>query len=80
MAPSRNRAVIPGCVGGGPVVCFGTGSLGPATGKLVAGGITEQTVRVLENVKAVMAEADCVCTMLDRRISIPGGIEWRGGW
>ena len=32
-------------------------ALDPATGQLVAGGITEQTVRVLENVKAVLAEA-----------------------
>ena len=32
-------------------------ALDPATGQLVSGGITEQTVRVLENVKAVLAEA-----------------------
>lgn len=32
-------------------------ALDPATGQLVAGGITEQTVRALENVKAVLAEA-----------------------
>src|ERR1700734_1978447 len=32
-------------------------ALDPATGQLVAGGITEQTVRVLENVKAVLAKA-----------------------
>ena len=31
--------------------------LDPATGQMVSGGITEQTVRVLENVKAVLAEA-----------------------
>jgi 2-iminobutanoate/2-iminopropanoate deaminase len=31
--------------------------LDPATGQMVAGGITEQTVRALENVKAVLAEA-----------------------
>ncbi len=29
----------------------------PATGNLVAGGITEQTTRVLENLKAVLAAA-----------------------
>ncbi|HEY5893886.1 MAG TPA: RidA family protein [Chthoniobacterales bacterium] len=29
--------------------------LDPATGELVAGGITEQTTRVLENIKAVLA-------------------------
>ncbi|MGH9596403.1 MAG: RidA family protein [Edaphobacter sp.] len=32
-------------------------ALDPATGQVVAGGIVEQTVRVLENVKAVLAEA-----------------------
>src|ERR1700722_10756336 len=31
--------------------------LDPATGQMVSGGITEQTVRVLENVKAILAEA-----------------------
>src|SRR5437879_3405634 len=38
---------------------FASGQVGldPATGQLVAGGITEQTVRVLENVKAVLHEA-----------------------
>src|SRR6516225_4092543 len=29
----------------------------PATGQLVPGGVTEQTTRVLENVKAVLAKA-----------------------
>lgn len=29
----------------------------PATGKLIAGGIAEQTARVLENVKAILAAA-----------------------
>ena len=32
-------------------------ALDPATGNLVAGGIVEQTTRVLENLKAVLAEA-----------------------
>ncbi len=32
-------------------------ALDPATGVLVPGGITEQTVRVLENLKAVLAAA-----------------------
>src|SRR5271154_5981527 len=32
-------------------------ALDPATGQLVEGGVTEQTVRVLENVKAVLAKA-----------------------
>ena len=32
-------------------------ALDPATGQLVAGGITEQTTRALENIKAVLHEA-----------------------
>jgi 2-iminobutanoate/2-iminopropanoate deaminase len=38
---------------------FASGQVGldPATGQLVTGGITEQTTRVLENVKAVLAQA-----------------------
>jgi len=32
-------------------------ALDPTTGELVAGGITEQTTRVLANLKAVLAEA-----------------------
>jgi len=38
---------------------FASGQIGldPATGQLVPGGIAEQTVRVLDNVKAVLAHA-----------------------
>jgi 2-iminobutanoate/2-iminopropanoate deaminase len=32
-------------------------ALDPATGQMVAGGIVEQTTRVLENIKAILAEA-----------------------
>jgi 2-iminobutanoate/2-iminopropanoate deaminase len=32
----------------------GQGPLDPATGKIVAGGITEQTTRVMENLKAIV--------------------------
>jgi 2-iminobutanoate/2-iminopropanoate deaminase len=37
----------------------------PATGQLVPGGVTEQTTRVLENVKAVLAKAglDLACVV-----------------
>jgi 2-iminobutanoate/2-iminopropanoate deaminase len=34
-------------------------ALDPATGELVPGGITEQTTQVLENLRAVLAEAGC---------------------
>ena len=38
---------------------FASGQIGldPATGQLIPGGITEQTKRVFENIKAVLAEA-----------------------
>ena len=38
---------------------FASGQIGldPATGQLVSGGIAEQTKRVFENIKAVLAEA-----------------------
>jgi 2-iminobutanoate/2-iminopropanoate deaminase len=39
------------------VFASGQVALDPATGQLVQGGITEQTVRVLENVKAVLKQA-----------------------
>jgi 2-iminobutanoate/2-iminopropanoate deaminase len=41
----------------GMVFCSGQIPLDPATGQLVAGGIEEQTVRVLENLGAVLQAA-----------------------
>lgn len=42
---------------GDTLFASGQVALDPATGQLVQGGIAEQTVRVLENVKAVLAGA-----------------------
>jgi 2-iminobutanoate/2-iminopropanoate deaminase len=42
---------------GGVIYSSGQIPLDPATGQLVEGGIREQTVRVLENLKAVLAAA-----------------------
>jgi len=42
---------------GDTVFTSGQVALDPVTGQLVPGGITEQTIRVLENLKAVLAEA-----------------------
>jgi 2-iminobutanoate/2-iminopropanoate deaminase len=42
---------------GGMVFTSGQVGLDPATGAMVAGGIKEQTARVLENLKAVLGEA-----------------------
>lgn len=43
----------------GVIYTSGQVALDPATGQLVEGGIAEQTTRVLENLKAVLAEAGC---------------------
>jgi 2-iminobutanoate/2-iminopropanoate deaminase len=42
---------------GDTLYASGQVALDPATGQLVAGGVAEQTTRVLENVKAVLSEA-----------------------
>jgi 2-iminobutanoate/2-iminopropanoate deaminase len=42
---------------GDMVFASGQVALDPATGQLVAGGVVEQSIRVLENVKAVLAGA-----------------------
>jgi 2-iminobutanoate/2-iminopropanoate deaminase len=42
---------------GNLVYTSGQVALDPTTGQLVEGGVKEQTVRVLENLKAVLAEA-----------------------
>jgi 2-iminobutanoate/2-iminopropanoate deaminase len=42
---------------GGFVFCSGQVAIDPETGSLVDGGITEQTARVLENLKAVLEGA-----------------------
>ncbi|HEX4006025.1 MAG TPA: RidA family protein [Acidobacteriaceae bacterium] len=69
MNESQKSAVstsgAPGAIGpysqavrvGGSVYTSGQIALDPATGQLVSGGIAEQTTRVLENLKAVLAAA-----------------------
>ena len=42
---------------GDMVYASGQVALDPVTGQLVEGGVREQTIRVLENLKAVLAEA-----------------------
>lgn len=42
---------------GDTLFASGQVALDPATGQLVAGGVQEQTIRVFENIKAVLAEA-----------------------
>jgi len=46
-------------IAGDFVFCSGQIALDPATGELVTGDIKQETVRVMENLKAVLGEAGC---------------------
>jgi len=50
---------------GNLVFTAGQGPMDPATGKIVDGGITEQTTRVMENLKAILEAAG---TSLDKAV------------
>ena len=56
-APAAIGPYSQAVVVGDLVYTSGQVALDPTTGQLVEGGIKEQTVRVLENLKAVLAEA-----------------------
>lgn len=56
-APSAIGPYSQAVVAGGMVFCAGQIALDPATGRLVTGGIREQTRRVLANLSAVLAAA-----------------------
>ena len=43
----------------GLIFCSGQIPLDPATGKLIEGGVEEQTRRVMDNLAAVLAEGGC---------------------
>jgi 2-iminobutanoate/2-iminopropanoate deaminase len=56
-APSAIGPYSQAIVTGGWVFCSGQIPLDPESGEIVAGGATEQTERVLENLAAVLEEA-----------------------
>jgi 2-iminobutanoate/2-iminopropanoate deaminase len=56
-APSAIGPYSQAVLVGNLVYTSGQVALDPRTGQLVEGGVKEQTVRVLENLKAVLAEA-----------------------
>ena len=56
-APKAIGPYSQGIVANGLLYTAGQVALDPATGELVAGGITEQTTRALQNLKAVLAAA-----------------------
>jgi len=64
-APQAIGPYSQGIIANGFVFCSGQIPLVPATGALIAGGIEEQTRRVLENVKAVL---DAAGSSLDRAV------------
>lgn len=53
-APKASGPYSQGICAGGFLFCAGQGAFDPATGRLVPGGIKEQTRQVLRNVKAVL--------------------------
>jgi len=58
--PSAPKAIGPysqGVISNGLLFTAGQVALDPAKGELVSGGITEQTTRALENLRAILAEA-----------------------
>src|ERR1700733_12291356 len=56
-APAAIGPYSQGIHTGNLIFTAGQAGLDPATGQLVSGGITEQTVRTLENLKAVLEAA-----------------------
>jgi 2-iminobutanoate/2-iminopropanoate deaminase len=56
-APAAIGPYSQGIHAGNLIFTAGQAALDPATGQLVSGGITEQTVRTLENLKAVLEAA-----------------------
>jgi len=56
-APKALGPYAQAIVAGGVVYCAGQIPLDPATGNIVAGGIAEQTHRVLKNLRAVLQAA-----------------------
>lgn len=56
-APKAIGPYSQGIVANGLLFTAGQVALDPATGELVAGGITEQTTRALQNLKAVLTAA-----------------------
>jgi 2-iminobutanoate/2-iminopropanoate deaminase len=56
-APKALGPYAQAIVAGGMVYCAGQIPLDPATGNIVAGGVAQQTERVLENLRAVLKAA-----------------------
>jgi 2-iminobutanoate/2-iminopropanoate deaminase len=56
-APEAIGPYSQGVISNGLLFTAGQVALDPAKGELVSGGITEQTTRALENLRAILAEA-----------------------
>lgn len=64
-APAALGPYSQGIRAGNLIFTAGQGPLDPVTGKVVPGGITEQTTRVMENLKAILEAAG---SSLDRAV------------
>ena len=60
-APSPGGSYSQGFTAGGFVFTAGQGPFDPATGKIVGSTIEEQTIRALNNIKAVLAAGGLGC-------------------
>ena len=66
-APKSVGPFSQGTKAGGFIFCSGQGAFEPATGKLVPGGIKEQTHQVLRNIQAVLEAGG---SRLDRVVKV----------
>ena len=82
VAPAAIGPYSQGVRSGGLLFCSGQIPLDPATGKMVEGGIAEQTERVLRNLEAVLSAggASSPRTSCRRRRRNPGSPASSGGW
>jgi 2-iminobutanoate/2-iminopropanoate deaminase len=74
-APKAIGPYSQGIRAGGFIFCAGQAALDPATGKMVAGGIEEQTRRALRNIQAVLQAAG---SDLDRVVKVTAFLsDWK---
>ncbi len=69
-APKGSRSLLPGHSCGNLLFTAGQAALDPSTQQLIPGGITEQTRRTLENLKAFLKPLAAVSIALSKPMSI----------
>ena len=58
-APAPGGSYSHGVVANGFLYTCGMGPMDPATGKIVSGGVAEQTRQTLKNLQAILSEVGC---------------------